>query len=208
MRSTIAFVCALIPLALGSPIEVRNNDTPAPPAPITFGAIAARSASPIHLQSINANGRAFWIGKNTTTYCPLKPESNCPPGKDTIFSVGSGGGAGLNTVVPGGQSIYVAPNGALGFTQAHSASYPPGSVFQKFTATEGTINGALGQFSFEGLGATGFIACPVSKGKGPYQVYANVKGMKDSDVPSGCKNDCLGFNALTAPSDEVTWQYQ
>jgi hypothetical protein len=26
--------------------------------------------------------------------------------------------------VPGGQQVYVAPNGALGFTQAHSASTP------------------------------------------------------------------------------------
>lgn len=117
---------------------------------------------------------------------------------------------GKDTEVPGGQEIYVAPNGALGFTQAHSASYPPGSALQTFNATIGTINGVLGQFTFEGLGATGFLACPVNaNGTGPYQVFADVKGLSDKDVPGGCKDECLGFDALTAPYNgtAAAWQY-
>lgn len=94
MLNTFAALCTLLPLAFSSPIVPR--DDPFVP-PVKFGAIAARSASPIHLQSINANGGAFWIGKNTTTYCPLANQTDCPPGKDTVFAVGNGGlgGAGL-----------------------------------------------------------------------------------------------------------------
>ncbi|KAI4194536.1 MAG: hypothetical protein LQ350_007713 [Teloschistes chrysophthalmus] len=207
MLNTFAALCTLLPLAFSSPIVPR--DDPFVP-PVKFGAIAARSASPIHLQSINANGGAFWIGKNTTTYCPLANQTDCPPGKDTVFAVGNGGlgGAGLNTVVPGGQQVYVAPTGALSFTTAHSAYIPPGSALETFNATLGTEGGPLGQFTFSGLGANGFIACPVSKGKGPYQVFANVKNMKDQDVPSKCKQDCLPFGALTAPSDSFTWHHE
>ncbi|KAL8685469.1 MAG: hypothetical protein Q9218_007740 [Villophora microphyllina] len=204
MLNTFAALCTLLPLALSNPITPRQTYVP----PITFGAIAARSTSPIHLQSINANGQAFWVGKNTTTYCPLTNQTECPPGTETVFAVGSGG-ASLDIEVPGGQRIYVSSTGALGFTQAHSGLIPDGAALQTFNATMGPENGPLGHFTFEGLGATGFIACPVSKGKGPYQVFADVKGLKDGDVPSKCKEDCLGFDALTAPfgQEASAWQY-
>ncbi|KAL8660183.1 MAG: hypothetical protein Q9202_006779 [Teloschistes flavicans] len=205
MFNTFTVLCTLLPLAFSSPIAPRQ-DTYVPP--ITFGAIAARSASPIHLQTINANGGAFWIGKNTTTYCPLTNQTECPPGTSTVFAAGNGG-AGLDTVVPGGQQIYVAPTGALGFTQAHTSSKPSGSALETFNATLGPDGGPLGHFTFQGLGANGFIACPASKGKGPYQVFANVRNLQDKDVPSKCKRDCLGFDALTAPykGEAAAWQY-
>ncbi|KAL8705726.1 MAG: hypothetical protein Q9201_001160 [Fulgogasparrea decipioides] len=205
MHSTVALLCSLLPLALGSPITARQaSEFP----PVNFGVIAARSASPIHLQSINAAGGAFWIQKDTATYCPLTNQTQCPPGKDSVFSVG-GGGASLDTEVPGGQLVYVSPTGALGFTQAHSAYIPPGSALQTFNATVTSDNGPIGHFTFEGLGATGFIACPASKGQGPWKVFADIEGLKDEDVPSKCKNDCLGFSALTAPysNEAAAWQY-
>ncbi|KAL8708508.1 MAG: hypothetical protein Q9225_007590, partial [Loekoesia sp. 1 TL-2023] len=178
---TSAFLfSSLLPLALSSPIAPRQASSY---PPLTFGVIAARSASPVHLQPVNANGLAFWIGKDTATYCPLSNQAQCPPGTETVFAVG-GGGASLDTAVPGGQEIYVAPNGALSYTQAHSASSPPGSAFQTFNATTGGDNGSLGEFTFTGLGATGFLACPVTA-DGPYQVFADVEGLSDRDVPGG-----------------------
>ncbi|KAL8976835.1 MAG: hypothetical protein Q9205_007240, partial [Flavoplaca limonia] len=189
MISSASTLLALLPLALSTPINPRNNN-----APLRFGAIAARSASPIHLQTINANGQSFWIGKETATYCPLDPQSQCPPGNQTVFSAGNGG-ASLDVVVPGGQSIYVAPNGKLSYTIAHSASIPAGSARETFTASipasnDGDGSVPLGSFTFEGLGGSGFLACPSHKvdseqGPFPYQVFAGVPGLKDEDVPSG-----------------------
>ncbi|KAI4241877.1 MAG: hypothetical protein L6R40_004276 [Gallowayella cf. fulva] len=208
MLAATSLFLSLLPLALGSPIAPRETTQE---TPIQFGIIAARSASPVHLQSVNANGQAFWIGKDTATYCPLNPASQCPPGNLTVFAAGNGG-ASLYDVVPGGQQIYVAPNGKLSYTQAHSGYIPPGSAVQTFNATKGTVNGQLGSFTFKGLGGSGFLACPSKKSKTngyPYQVFVDVAALSDKDVPSGCKKDCLGFSALTAPYDgqPAAWQY-
>ncbi|KAL8748300.1 MAG: hypothetical protein Q9184_007415 [Pyrenodesmia sp. 2 TL-2023] len=120
-------------------------------------------------------------------------------------------------MVPGGQRIYVAPSGALSFTTAHSAYIPPGSAVEPFKATAGLpynattgSSGAIGRFTFRGLGATGFLACPVNRNRtGPYQVFADVDGLSDEDVPGGCVDKCWRFNALTAPSrpKNAVWQY-
>ncbi|KAI4153257.1 MAG: hypothetical protein LQ341_000561 [Variospora aurantia] len=196
-------------LGLSSPIASREESSA---SPITFVIIAARSASPVQLQPVNANGNAFWVGKETTSYCPLTDQTRCPRGKSTIFAAG-GGGASMNVVVPGGQQVYVASNGALRFTTAHSAYIPAGSAVQGFNATIGEVNGPLGRFNVSGLGATGFLACPTNaNGAGPYQVFANVKGLKNTDVPGENQDKCLGFSALTAPVDRedlsaFVWQY-
>lgn len=102
----------------------------------------------------------------------------------------------------------MAPHGALSYTQAHSASSPPGSAFQTFNSTTGGDDGSLGEFTFTGLGATGFLACPVTA-NGPYQVFADVEGLSDKDVPGGSKDECLGFRALTTPYNggAAAWQY-
>ncbi|KAI4194461.1 MAG: hypothetical protein LQ350_007760 [Teloschistes chrysophthalmus] len=86
--------------------------------------------------------------------------------------------------IPGGQGNYVSSTGALGFTQARSGLIPDGAALQTFNTTVGPENGPLGQFTFEGLGTTGFLACPVTKTKGPYQVFADVERLKHGDVPS------------------------
>ncbi|KAL8670651.1 MAG: hypothetical protein Q9168_004813 [Polycauliona sp. 1 TL-2023] len=214
MLSTASVLLALLPLALTSPIDSHHTK----PAPVLrFGAIAARSTAPFHLQTINASDYSFWIGKDTTTYCPLEPASSCPPGNQTVLVAGNGGGASMDTNVPGGQSVYVAPNGKLSYTIAHSASIPPGSAVKTFTATipPATVDNSypLGSFNFKGLGATGFLACPSHKvdseeGPFPYQVFADVKALSDKDVPSGSKQDCLGFSAVIAEyKGAPTWQY-
>ncbi|KAL8731494.1 MAG: hypothetical protein Q9166_003340 [cf. Caloplaca sp. 2 TL-2023] len=275
MWTTTSLLFSLLPLVLSSRINISNhgkNNTS-----VQFVVIAARSNSPFHLQSVNANGQAFWIGKDTATYCPLEPHLTCPPGNETVFSVG-GRTASLDTAVPGGQQIFVAPNGKLSYTQAHSPNIPPGSAVQTFSASVGTVNDRtvnvntvndhlgnvgsyntvndrpvgtvndrpvgsyntvndrpvgtvndrpgnigtvntvndrtvndpLGVFSFEGLGGFSFLACPSNEtGPFPYQVFVDVDALSDKDVPSGCKDDCLDFGALTAvhEGDAAAWQY-
>jgi hypothetical protein len=100
--------------------------------------------------------------------------------------------------VPGGQLVYVETDGALGFTQAHSANIPAGAVVSTFTLVPGTSFGTLG---FSGLGANGFVACPSANGLAPYQIFANVAG--------GDFTNCLGFDALTTEFTEGfgAWEY-
>lgn len=101
--------------------------------------------------------------------------------------------------VPGGQLVYVEADGALGFTQAHSASIPDGAVVSTFTLTQGLSFGELG---FSGLGGAGFIACPnATTGTFPYQIFA--------DIPGAGGTNCLGFDPLTTnyTGGPGAWQY-
>src|SRR5438309_7217048 len=90
MKTTLAFstLAALLPAAFAQTTG--------------FTAIAARSASPIHLQSINAAGLKFWIGKSTSSYCPSEVVPDCPAGTDTVFA-GGDGTLSMDVEVPGGQ---------------------------------------------------------------------------------------------------------
>lgn len=102
-----------------------------------------------------------------------------------------------DVVVPGGQQVYVNPDGALAFTMAHSAYIPPGSLTSGFTYQPGA---AYGDFSAPG---GGFMACPVN---GDWQVFVAVHNVT---VPSGDVSSCLGFDALTSPytGDAPVWQF-
>jgi hypothetical protein len=95
--------------------------------------------------------------------------------------------------------VYVQENGALGFTQAHSASIPAGAVTMTFTLTQLTTG--IGVWSFTGLGANSFFACPSANGGSPYQVFVN--------VAEGNFDNCIGFDADTAnyTGGAAAWQY-
>jgi hypothetical protein len=74
-----------------------------------FGIIAARSASPIHLSPVNANGGGLWIGKPQSDYCPIIQGLPCAntTGFTTTYGIGSPAGAlALAVGVPGGQEMY------------------------------------------------------------------------------------------------------
>jgi len=111
--------------------------------------------------------------------------------------------------VPGGQQVYVAPDGALSYTQAHSASYPPGSQF-------GGFGGSGGEFIFTGPnGTTGWIACPVDTEnfspplENVYKIYANIPS-HPTRYPNNsplfvCSNVTLLLDAWTGGFG--AWQY-
>ncbi|KAE8152403.1 hypothetical protein BDV25DRAFT_67183 [Aspergillus avenaceus] len=164
--------------------------------PTPFGVMSSHSASPVHLLPMNAAGQKFWLGGETSSYCPIS--SGCPDGKYTVFA--AGGGA-LDVVVPGGQQVYVDEDGALSFTQAHSAYIPPGSSLGPFEHKPGK---PFGYYSFNGWGATGFMACPTEDSR--WQVFAAIH---NATVPQGNVNDCIGFSALAVPSNATAgaWQY-
>lgn len=150
-----------------------------------FGVISARSASPIHLQELTARGGKFYLGGGPpSSYCPPQVGSSCPSGNYTVFA-GGDRTLGLGVVVPGGQQVYVAPDGSVSYTVAHSAYMPTGSIVDGWSRTEGE---SFGHLTFK----DGLIACPAGEGKG-YQVYGQIAGVNFAP-------ECLGFSALTCKS--------
>lgn len=158
-----------------------------------FGVMSSRSASRIHLLPLNANGGKFFLGGKPSPYCPPQVGDVCQayPGNETVL-VGGEAMLSLAVIVPGGQQVYVAPDGSLSYTAAHSAYKPEGSVVDGWTKTEGEV---FGRLDFTG----GLVACP-REGK-PYQVYGILPG-------ASLSSDCLGFSALTVNYTTAgAWQY-
>jgi hypothetical protein len=196
MKYTTA-VASLLAAAAAAPTAIQPVARQAESSPY-FGVIAQRSASPIHFQPMNARGGRFYLGgKGPSSYCPeevVGPE-NCPAGNVTTFA-GGNQTLSLGVVVPGGQQVYVAPDGALSYTQAHSAYIPPGSTVTGFSRTKAPNSDAFGYLNWE----KGFIACPGAAEDG-WQVYGNIANGTFS-------NDCLGFSAIASPGNAPgAWQY-
>ncbi|TGO10804.1 hypothetical protein BTUL_0125g00180 [Botrytis tulipae] len=157
-----------------------------------FGLISIRSGTDLQNQAITASGGRLYIGKKTSSYCPL--EAGCPAGTSTTF-VAVGSTLSLNTEVPGGQQVYIATDHSVSFTQAHSGN-THGGVVSGWTYTAGE-NGSLGSLSFPDYG---FIACRESDGL--YGVFLTHGG-------SGTGN-CTGIAVATVPytgESPSAWQY-
>jgi hypothetical protein len=185
MKYTFALT-ALASTVLAAPVP---TDTPAAAAPAYFSVISARSASPIHLQSLTARGGKFYLGGGPpSSYCPVAQVGDaCPAGNTTVLA-GGDKTLSMGVIVPGGQEVYVGPDGALSYTVAHSAFVPEGSVRDQFSREEPTGSNSFGYLKFE----KGFIACPAGEGEG-YQVFGQVDGATFAP-------ECLGFNMLTGKS--------
>ncbi|KAB8446235.1 hypothetical protein FH972_025217 [Carpinus fangiana] len=166
----------------------------------SFSLISSHSGdTSVHLRTINANGQGFWIGKPVSSYCPESTAVDCSafPGDQTVFATGGTGSLSLDVNVPGGQQIFVAPDGKLSYTQAHSANIPTGSVLTPFTYTHGAGNGSTG--TLEGPGK-GFYACP-SETAGEYFIAAAISDDLNFD-------GCTGIGLATADDTKpVAWQY-
>ncbi|KAN0085582.1 hypothetical protein V8E54_002049 [Elaphomyces granulatus] len=195
-------VAAPTQLALGIPLQGDlcmpfQHDLRTPLQDGAFTAFASFEHEMNH-PPIQARGLRFWLGGEPATYCPPVVEPHCPPGKVTAFS---GGGYGLSVNVPGGQRVYVSPIGELGYTQAHSGYFPPGSFLSPFEYTPGI---PFGHYTFDGKD---FIACPNSK-EDPttWEVFAHIP---NAIVPTGDIQDCLPFRAVTEVfgSPPAAWQY-
>ncbi|KAH7350285.1 hypothetical protein BKA66DRAFT_431415 [Pyrenochaeta sp. MPI-SDFR-AT-0127] len=203
MKVTLAFTALIASVLAGDycPVPPAPSSTPEPPVggpPSYFGVISARSASPVHLLPLTARGGKFYLGgPGPSSYCPVAQVGDaCPPGNETVLA-GGDKTLGLGVIVPGGQQVYVAPDGALSYTVAHSAYIPTGSIIDKFSRQAPADGQQFGYLNFD----TGFVACPAAgEGQG-YQVFGQVQGGTYGP-------ECLGFNALTVATDKPgAWQY-
>ncbi|KAF2765533.1 hypothetical protein EJ03DRAFT_206040 [Teratosphaeria nubilosa] len=154
-------------LAHGSSSPSTNSST------TYFTGIALRSGSDIHDMPIAASGSDFWIGKPSTTYTPAAARAagaTNSSSSGTVFAYSAGASTlALAVSVPGGQSVYVAQDGAVQFTVAHSANTGNGST-TGFTVVDGALK-------FEG---NDFIAIPAGgAGNATYQVYAASRSLQE-----------------------------
>ena len=94
---------------------------------------------------------------------------------------------------------YIAADGHLGFTKAHSTIYPPSANLLPFQY-EKAPDDIYGHLTTIIMGATGFMACPIWESPDVYAVYAAIKNA--TSVPSGNVSDCFPFDALTQDFDE------
>ncbi|KAK2762136.1 hypothetical protein FQN54_001143 [Arachnomyces sp. PD_36] len=240
MKFSVASLAALPLLAAAAPAP--PVDPPTPSLPFTVKAWQPRPHKVgndkriidfTNVPTIEAHGRHFFTqksGGSPSTYCPEQVGDACPPGNETVLI----GTSGLNTLVPGGQQLYVEPNGAVGFTQAHSVAYPPGSNFGGFTYSPGQ---QVSYWGYEGFGAKDFMACPPNKTTVPtvpptepegrrrafgtrdegedngwpadtyFQIFAN---FANATVPSGDVADCFDFQAVVidwTQEGAAAWQY-
>ncbi|KAJ5757309.1 uncharacterized protein N7511_006003 [Penicillium nucicola] len=206
----ISALLALVPLVAAIPGKQAKQAKQAESSDASFGVISARSASPIHLLPLNAVGSYFYLGGNAQSYCP-EGIPGCEQTNQTVIT----GGHFLDVMVPGGQAIFVDPKGALRFTSPHSAYEPAGSSDGPFNYTPGNT---FGHWSYEGQGASGFMACPTNgtttyrrsrraAAAPQWQVYA---ALQNATVPSGSVSDCIGFDALAVADNSTapaTWEY-
>jgi hypothetical protein len=189
--NTLAFTALVGSVFAASDCPAPSTPTPAPAPPVTgpqyFSVISARSASPVHLLPLTARGGKFYLGGGPpSSYCPVEQVgSACPSGNSTVLA-GGDKTLSMGVIVPGGQEVYVAPDGALSYTIAHSAYVPEGSVRDQFSREAPTGSNQFGYLHFE----TGFVACPAGEGQG-YQVFGQVT----AGATFGA--ECLGFSALT-----------
>jgi len=115
--------------------------------------------------------------------------------------------------VPGGQEIYLAPDGSLRYTQAHSENMPAGSVQcpLSYTPVRGTSDAV--EVTINGFGTTGFMACPLLSDdlRDPQQwmVYvdmANATTPLKGNILTCTPFDVAGFEVQLGHSP-AAWQY-
>ncbi|KUJ12676.1 uncharacterized protein LY89DRAFT_212254 [Mollisia scopiformis] len=159
-------------------------------------------------QPVNADGEAFSLGGSPASYCPTEVGTACPNVTATVFA----GMSALWVEVPGGQEVYVQTDGALGFTQAHSASVPPGAYIGGFSnvtvASDCHAPWDVITWNAPDGSTGGILACPEvpagTNGTAIYQVYAK--------TPAFNKTNCVTLAGLLptylpAGSPFGAWQY-
>ncbi|KAL7931602.1 hypothetical protein V8C35DRAFT_112633 [Trichoderma chlorosporum] len=112
---------------------------------------------------INDRDRSFIVGApSPSTSCSLHDAAQCPAGVSTLIN---GDMSFLASAAPGGQFIYVAPDGSISYPPAHSALRPPGAQIGGFhsypvSLGNGESVNILNWRSSDGT--AGLWACPVS----------------------------------------------
>ncbi|KAK9781466.1 hypothetical protein AB5N19_05893 [Seiridium cardinale] len=160
---------------------------------------------------IDASANGFYLGlSEPSTYCPVVPVGGtCPAVQGTLVYDGM---SAMAVEVPGGQAIYVAPNGQIKYTQAHSAYMPTGSLvggwFNKTVVSHCVPDtNVLDFLATDGSNRGGVMLCPDAQsfmeGTGAsYQLYA----MTTHFNASNCL-EAIGIVQHKSGANYGAWQY-
>ncbi|KAK6541403.1 hypothetical protein TWF694_007215 [Orbilia ellipsospora] len=155
----------------------------------------------LHGQVIHAAAGKFWIGAATAATCP-PANPGCTTTKDTVIHVWLETTMSLDTTAA--NKIFKDPTGALLYTAPNAMT--PGSVTRGFRVKVGTFGG---NYVYHEKGGN-WIACPILKGRAPYQVFFEQSPILDMDTPTGRRADCLGISisieSYTGPTP-AAYQY-
>ncbi|UKZ83055.1 hypothetical protein TrVFT333_010856 [Trichoderma virens FT-333] len=155
---------------------------------------------------INARDKSFIVGALTpSTRCGLSDPAQCPAGDTTLINSDM---SFLASEAPGGQFIYVAPDGSISYPSAHSTLRPPGAQvggFYSYPAPfdNGKSVNVLNWRSNDGT--TGLWACPVSPGA-PAAYQAVLKAATARFNGLGCLA-VDGIRIQPAGSSFGAWEY-
>lgn len=164
-----------------------------------FSILALHSTSAVHLREIDANTGAFYVGRDTKTFCP--DNANCPPASPsgravTALTAGQDGRLGMDVIVPGGQTAYIDRFGVLRFTVAHSGATPEGAVLDGWTYTPST-EGGVGSLTH---GSDAILACPANDDG--YLIFVQIG-------PISIPENCIDISIGTYPFEgDAVWQYE
>ncbi|KAI1141929.1 hypothetical protein F5Y05DRAFT_210281 [Hypoxylon sp. FL0543] len=198
MRSFAALaVCPVA--ALAAAISARAGSVP--DGPWTAGVWRMPTTDDYFFagDAINASGGKFFVNRNASAYCPANVtnlDCSAYPGSKTVFGGGNNTIA-LDVIVPGGQQVYIAADGSLSYTAAHSATLPEGAVTTGFERTRSESFGAPVVLSHSGQS---WLMCPVTEGEPRERTYQLYVG----SGPDGCLS--TGVRTYTASGPDA-WEY-
>jgi len=195
MFSKTFLVFLLSALATAAPTNKRDANSEA------FDAITIHTGNQaVH---ISASDSYFYIGKNTTTYCPSDVDCSTYSNDTSFVAIHSASAVPalrLNTAVSGVQHVFVLADGALTYGTPGEAA-PWGASVGPFDYTPGSDDGSVGSLTFE---EDGFFTCPVVDEDFVYQLYVAAVTPEGADR-SACVDVAIGTaNYAGAPAYEYS----
>jgi len=125
-KTFLAFL--LSALATAAPTTKRDANTEA------FDAIAIHPGTQaVHLRSISASDSYFYIGKNTTTFCPSDVDCSTYSNDTSFVAIPSASAVlalRLNTAVSGVQHVFVLADGALTYAPLGGGATWTGTIYK------------------------------------------------------------------------------
>ncbi|KAL6887248.1 hypothetical protein HDV57DRAFT_353070 [Trichoderma longibrachiatum] len=161
----------------------------------------------LHGKLVNARDRFFIAGApSPSTRCGLDDAAQCPAGNVTLVTRDM---SFLASAVPGGQFIYVAPDGSISYPSAHSTLHPPGAqvggFYSLLRSSDHSESVDVLNWRSTKDGTAGLWACAVASGA-PIAYQAVLRASTGQFNGHGCLS-VDGIVIQEAGSSFGAWEY-